>query len=211
VEISVILLPFALGILSFASPCVAPLLPGYFSYLLQARGGGKLLSRVLLGLLCSLGVMVSMSIIGGAIAVLGEFTEASLAIVTRAASFAIMALGAILLSGRDLAFTRGVQVRREGYLGGFIFGLLFGPVILPCCLPLIAAAFLYAFTFAEALIRFLAVIFYGLGLAVPLTVVAIAATASRGVLVRVASSKLVKRGSGAVLIVIGISVLLRSL
>ena len=164
------------GLLATASPCVLPLYPGFLAYLSGLGGatGGRM--RYLLGLFVLAGVLTAMLALGALIAVLSVSIASMLAIVIPLAIVAIAGLGVLLLFDRN-PFYRLPQVRvpllRRPAANAYAYGLLYGPIAMPCSGPLVVAIFVYSFTLGEALDKFWAFAWFGLGFGVPLLAISL--------------------------------------
>ncbi|MGH2491220.1 MAG: cytochrome c biogenesis CcdA family protein [Candidatus Limnocylindria bacterium] len=201
---------FVIGLFATLSPCALPLYPGFLAYL-AARRDDSTPSRAArwLGLVVLAGVLTTMLVLGALMAALAVSTSSVLRIVTPLADLVVIALGVVLLLGRD-PFAK-LPMLGPATLGGgmvrsaYIYGLLYGPIALPCAAPLLVAMFglsLSFDSFSEALAFFMA---FGLGFGLPLLVISLLAYSTQLSLVRlfVRHRQVVSRIAGAVLIAVG--------
>jgi cytochrome c-type biogenesis protein len=198
------------GLFATASPCALPLYPGFLAYLAARRGDtGAPAAARWLGLAVLAGVLTTMLVIGALMAALAVSTSSVLRIVTPLADVLVIALGVVLLLGRD-PFARLPMVGPATVGGGmvrsaYVYGLLYGPIALPCAAPLLLAMFglsLSLDSFIAALAFFLA---FGLGFGLPLLAISLLAYSKQVSLVRFFARhrEIVSRIAGAVLVVVG--------
>jgi cytochrome c-type biogenesis protein len=201
---------FGLGLVATISPCALPLYPGFIAYV-AARSGEADRSRPArwLGLAVLAGVLSMMLALGALIAALSVAIGRVLAIVTPLADLVVIALGVVLLLGRN-PFARlptlGAGVGpRAPLLSAYLYGLLYGPIALPCSGALLVSVFTISLTvasFAEKLVFFLA---FGLGFGLPLLALSFLAAARGAALVRwlMRWHGAALRVAGALLVIVG--------
>jgi len=207
----------AAGAVSFASPCVLPLVPGYLAFasgLSGARdGSGRGRGTVLAGsVLFVLGFAVFFTLLGGAFGGLGRAVAEHRQLVGTLGGVLVIAMGLFLLGVlRPAVMDREARalslVRRGGLLGAFPLGLVFAAGWTPCIGPTLAA--ILALTAADgsaspargAMLAFA----YALGLGIPFIVIGALLDRGVGVLARVRRHSLrLERAGGAALVLVGV-------
>ena len=198
--------PFAFiaGVISFLSPCVLPLVPGYLSF---AAGFSANRGKVLLGsILFVLGfssVFVSYGAIFGGI---GNHLVANEDLISRIFGVITIFLGFVFLGKFPFAPTiRPTMKTTGGLIGAPLLGFLFGVGWTPCIGPALAAVETLAFQESSAVRGALLSLGYCFGLGLPFIASGIFLDRSEAL-----RKYLVKRGDliskigGVFLIVIGI-------
>lgn len=208
---------FVAGFLSFVSPCVLPLIPGYISFVSGAsldemREGGLAARRQVLvrSLAFVLGFSVVFIALGASASAIGAFVSDKLNILTKIAGALIILFGLHMMGVFRLAFLdneKRAQTQRKptGPLGAFLVGLAFAFGWTPCIGPILAGILVVASsreTVGEGVIL-LAV--YSLGLGVPflLTSVAIDRFFSVAAAIR-RHYHAIEMASGGLLVAIGV-------
>jgi cytochrome c-type biogenesis protein len=177
---------FLAGFLSFISPCVLPLIPGYISFISGAsledmRAGGLAARRQMLtrSLAFVLGFSVVFIALGASASAIGAFISGKLTILTKIAGILIILFGLHMMGVFRLAFLdneKRAQTERKpaGPVGAFLVGLAFAFGWTPCIGPILAGILVIAGsreTIGEGVLL-LAV--YSLGLGVPFLLTSIA-------------------------------------
>lgn len=167
---------FFSGVISFLSPCVAPLVPVYLSYVsgvsfdkLQ-RPGRKQLIRILLSstlfvvgfTLVFMGLGTSASLLGSLIAMYRhELTLVAGAIIVFM-GILIMEVIPVSVFGRERRLH--LETREMGIWGGIPLGMAFGFGWIPCSGPVLASILFYAGTAGTVLQGTILLLIYSLGL-----------------------------------------------
>ncbi len=199
-------LPIAIlaGLISFLSPCVLPLVPGYVAY---ATGFASTKGKVLLGsLLFVLGFTFVFASFGLAFGGLGSQIAANQDVITRVLGIFTIAMGAIFLGLFPFAPTMQPKISTTGGIAGApLLGVLFGIGWTPCIGPALATVQTLAFTESSATRGAILSIGYSIGLGIPFILSGLFLDRSKKI-----RSFFLKRGSliskvgGVLLILIGI-------
>jgi cytochrome c-type biogenesis protein len=171
---------FAAGVVSFASPCVLPLVPAYLSYVTGMIGidlGEAKRGRLVLGTALFVGgftlVFVSYGALFGSLgSVLYEYTD----VITRVLGvftivFGLAFMGLIPWLNRSWNPTKNTSM---GLIGAPLLGVLFGLGWTPCVGPTLAAVQALAIDSASAARGAALAAVYCLGLGLPFLLVAFA-------------------------------------
>ncbi|MDT4994055.1 MAG: cytochrome c-type biosis protein [Actinoplanes sp.] len=218
------------GLVSFLSPCVLPLIPGYLSYVTGLAGadldaapgasresGGRVATlerprtkgRVLAGTsLFVLGFAVVFTLLATLVANVGIVLLSHKRILDIVIGGLIIVLGAAfigLVPGMRGEF-RINRLPRAGLLGAPVFGALFGLSWLPCTGPTLAAVLGLATTSGQTDRAVVLALAYSLGLGVPFVLFGLFFRRLLGVFTAVRrNSRWVTRIGGALLILVGLT------
>ena len=170
-------LAVAAGALSFASPCVLPLVPGYLGFVggaEQTADRGR--RRVVLGaVLFVLGFSVVFVATSTVFAAAGFFVLRWQDAVTRIAGVVVILLGLVFIGGLGPLQRRVASSRRPrtGLVGAPLLGVIFALGWTPCVGPTLGAIETLALSAGSLGASVVLAICYSLGLGVPFVLIAI--------------------------------------
>ena len=195
---------FVAGVISFLSPCVLPLVPGYLSF---AAGFSANRGKVLLGsILFVLGFSTVFVSYGAIFGGLGNHLAANEDVISRILGLITIFLGFVFLGKFPFAPTFRPTIKTTGGLiGAPVLGFLFGVGWTPCIGPALAAVETLAFQESSAARGALLSLGYCFGLGLPFIASGVFLDRSekmRKYLVR--RGDLISKIGGIFLIVIGI-------
>jgi cytochrome c-type biogenesis protein len=208
---------FAAGVLSFFSPCVLPLVPGYLSFLAAHAGahteGPGDRSRLLLQALAFVaGFSLVFIAFGATASALGSLLRDYREVLSRLAGVLIIAFGIVMLGVFRFPWLYG-DVRfdpagsaRTGRWTGFVMGVLFAFGWTPCVGPILGSILVLAGSTASLSRGVLLLAVYSAGLAAPFLAAALLLDRVTVVSRWLARHSLtVQRVGGALLIVLGLA------
>lgn len=209
-------LPVALaaGLISFLSPCVLPLVPGYLGFIggavaprgrsASAPGRGRLLGGTLLFIAGFTVVFMAVNVLGGTV---GMFFLRYADVITRVMGVVIILLGLVFIGLFGLA-QRSVRLQARGNLGLIgapLLGIALGVGWTPCIGPTLAAILSVSYNLGDPGRAALLGLAYSLGLGIPFLLLALGfGWATRSVAFVRKHIRLVNLIGGGLLIVLGL-------
>jgi cytochrome c-type biogenesis protein len=217
-----LLAAFAAGFLSFVSPCVLPLIPGYISFVSgisveEMRGDAPPATSRLQVFLTSLAFVIGFSLVfvalGASATAIGKFLFARLPLFSKIAGAVLIVFGLHTMGVFRLAFLeteKRVHSQRKpaGPIGAVLVGVAFAFGWTPCIGPILGGILAIAGSknsVAEG-VTLLAV--YSLGLGIPFLLTSLAINQFFGAAKRIRKYyHAIELTSGALLIVIGVLII----
>ena len=198
------LVALAAGLISFASPCVIPLVPGYLAYVGGVAGSRR---KVFLGAsLFVLGFSLLFISYGALFGELGARIIANSSNLARLLGLLTIFFGLIFLFSEK--FYRSFKlpfVAKSGLVSAPILGFMFGLGWTPCIGPTLAAVQTLALIEASALRGAILSFFYCVGLGLPFLLFALLIDKSRALQQAIAKrGRVISLIGGLFLIVIGL-------
>lgn len=207
----------AAGAVSFLSPCVLPLVPGYVSFIAgnaatSAARPGRLRTASL-SLCFILGFATIFVALGASATLLSRIlrtwtVEANIVGGALIVFFGIVTTGLVRLPWleRDVRYHGDVVV--NGPLGAYLLGLAFAFGWTPCIGPILGAILTVGAVSSTATDGILLLAFYSLGLGIPFFLAAMFTQGLLGSMVRMRKAgRALKIGSGLVMVAMGIAMM----
>jgi cytochrome c-type biogenesis protein len=225
-----LLFAFGMGVLSFFSPCVLPLIPGYISFMsgvslteLEAGGANKW-QRLRPVALTSLAFIVGLAVVYMGLGLLGSLAAEAFRTgegewgrgfarikpwLTRGGGLIVIVLG-LHMTGLFRIKALYQEKRFQGGEGGtipraFMLGIAFAFGWAPCTGPVIGAIWTYAATSGNPAKAFLLMVLYTAGLSIPIFITGLATRQFFVVFDKVKHHfRKIEIGSGVLLVVVGL-------
>jgi cytochrome c-type biogenesis protein len=209
----------AAGMISFASPCVLPLVPAYLGFItgrsadeLQNARGKARVTIVTQGLAFVLGLAVIFALLGASASVLGQTLLQNQERLYQVGGVLVVIFGLQMLGiTRIPLLARTMRVAdvtpnvQRSHVGAFVMGLAFGAGWTPCVGPFLAGLLGLASQQETVGAGVLLLLIYALGLGVPFLLAGLAVNRSLNVMRGIRPHMLaIERVSGALLIGMGI-------
>ncbi|NIP38402.1 MAG: cytochrome c biogenesis protein CcdA [Candidatus Dadabacteria bacterium] len=212
------LFAFLAGVVSFLSPCILPLIPGYLSVVtklsfeeLTGSSASSTLKKVLVpSIFFVLGFSFLFVILGASATFLGSFLQQNKFLLLKISGFIIILFSLIILEIikiPSLYREKRIEIKSTNlsYLGPFLLGIAFGFGWTPCVGPILASILLYASTAEGALEGALLLFIYSLGLGLPFIITGLALTKALSAFSWIKKNyALYKYVTGGALLVVGI-------
>lgn len=214
---------FSAGILSFLSPCVLPLIPGYISFI---SGTSLVESRreaadiviterinpvvILNSLFFIAGFSIVFVLLGASATWVGAFITSRISILTKIAGLIILFFGLFKMGLlRFLFFYKEVKFqitnRKYGLAGSLIIGAAFALGWTPCIGPILGAILVYASTLKHINQGIMLLLFYSLGMGLPFLLTAFGINYFLRAFKRIKHHLgLIEKISGFIMVVLGI-------
>lgn len=207
---------FVAGLVSFFSPCIVPVVPGYVAFLARGTEGASRWRRAGIVLCFVLGFGVAFVVLGAAVGALGS--SARLASQRRVAEMVggalIIVFGLAMTTLLDVPFLQrearyhGAVTERFGpAVGAALLGAAFGVGWTPCVGPVLLSILLLAGTGGSVGSGAALLAVYALGLGLPFLAVGLAAERGAALMRRFSrATRVVEVAGGVLLILVGIAV-----
>ena len=180
---------FLAGVVSFISPCVLPLIPGYISLVtklsfdeLTEKKASNTLKKVLIpSIFFVLGFSFLFVTLGASATFLGGFLQQNKFLLLKISGVVIIIFSLFVLEIIKIPQLYGekrleIKDSNLNYLGPFLLGIAFGFGWTPCVGPILASILLYASTAEGASEGAILLFIYSLGLGLPFIITGLALT-----------------------------------
>jgi len=212
-----------MGVISFASPCIMPLIPSYVSYITgisydelvnQESRKRHMQITLLHSLVFVAGFSIIFVLLGATASLAGSILSQYLDVIRIAGGILIIIMGVFVMDVVNIPFLQReaklhLKTRPAGYVGTLLVGIVFGAGWTPCTGPFLGSVLALAMT-GETLGRGMALLmFYSLGLGIPFILSSVAISAFLSSFSKLQKHfKAIKITSGIILIIMGVLLLL---
>jgi cytochrome c-type biogenesis protein len=186
-----ILTAFIFGLISFISPCVLPIVPGYLSFIsgvsfdeMQSTDDrARVRRRILLNtLVFVLGFSLVFILLGASATAIGHFLQEKINIISKIAGAIVIVFGLHMAGVFKIPFLNYEKRfqsggRRLGLLGAFLVGIAFAFGWTPCIGPILAGILVVASQQDTVFKGIVLLAAYSLGLGIPFILTGISITA----------------------------------
>lgn len=219
----VLLYSLVMGMISFASPCILPLIPSYVSYitgisydeLVSRESRGKNMNITLFHSLAFVaGFSLVFVLLGATASFAGSILSRHLDTIRIVGGILIIIMGVFVMDIVNIPFLQReaklqLKTRPAGYVGTVVVGLIFGAGWTPCTGPFLGSVLALAMTGETLGSGMVLLMFYSLGLGIPFILSALAISAFLSSFSRLKKHfKAIKMVSGAILILMGVLLLM---
>ena len=162
-------LAFFAGLISMTSPCGIALLPTFFSVAFKDRKKAVLMASAF-----SFGLTIAFTIFGLIAGMLGNFFNNYKLIFAVVSGFILIFFGTLLFLNTGFTFFnfKTDYTKREGFFSVATLGFFFGVGWTPCVGPILGGVLLLAANATTVLNSALMLVFYSIGISVPLIALA---------------------------------------
>lgn len=219
ISIASLFVSLFMGIVSFASPCILPLIPSYISYITgisfdELTGPDARKRHMTTTLLHSLafvaGFTVVFVVLGATASLLGQIMIEYLKAIRIFGGILLVVLGLFVSDVVPIPFLQQeaklrLKTRPAGFLGTLLVGVIFAAGWTPCTGPFLAAALMQAAQSETMGTGMVFLAFYSLGIGIPFILSAVAISAFLSSFQKVKRYfHAIKIASGVILVIMGI-------
>ena len=163
-----IFIAFLAGILTLLSPCILPLLPAFFSYTFGTRKRITLMTLVFFAGFALMFTAIALAVVFLGVSSTAMFQVQNLGIYVRIVGALLMLVGALGILGFTIPGMKMEKETSTSTWGVFLYGALFAIGWTACVGPILSGVILMASVFQNYATAALLVIFYSLGIFLPL-------------------------------------------
>jgi cytochrome c-type biogenesis protein len=217
--LSVLLFSLFMGLISFASPCILPLIPSYVSYitgisydeLVSKESRRKNMNITFLHSVAFVsGFTIIFVLLGATASLAGNVLSQHLDVIRIVGGVLIIIMGVFVMDVVNIPFLQReaklkLKTRPAGYAGTVVVGMIFGAGWTPCTGPFLGSVLALAME-TDTLGRGMALLtFYSFGLGIPFILSALAISAFLSSFNKLRKYfKIIKIVSGVILVIMGV-------